>query len=266
MIKTESVINVFESDIAELWDEKGNLVKEVIENDDPIKDEILLHLKNNINILDVGCGTGGMLHYIDSKISSSTLIGVDVSSKMIDCALKKNTSEKNKFGYIVADIQREVFKPNLFDLIIAKQVLHHFAEPQMVIRNISKLLRKNGKAIIMVPGVGYQLGLIEYNEEHDLLGRFSVDKIEKMIMQNGMIPIRLIKQKFLFKFDSFEKYIRFLYCIGSLQKLSNYALKINEEYVNALHSKFNVDGIVEGEYLVAVCVNKEDSWKGGTDR
>jgi len=56
------------------------------------KEEVfkLLNIKGNEKILDVGCGNGDFLAYIEDKGCSGEMIGVDISKGMIEEAKKLN--------------------------------------------------------------------------------------------------------------------------------------------------------------------------------
>lgn len=92
-------------------------------------------------ILDVGCGEGVLGRHL-----RGTMVGVD--SDMI--ALKK--AKDNELA-IKADIERLPFKSDIFDGIIAKDVLEHLLHPLISVNEFCRVLKKEGIVFASVPDV-----------------------------------------------------------------------------------------------------------------
>ena len=96
-------------------------------------------------ILEVGAGGGRVLR----MFKQSRLTAIDVSSKFQEIA------RENLRGYDAEFILGEVDKLGLpaesFDKIICTEVLEHVSEPEPILREIARLLKPNGRAVITVP-------------------------------------------------------------------------------------------------------------------
>lgn len=89
------------------------------------------HLTNDINVLDLGCGTGlGAQLY---RPFAKHLIGVDVSSKMLDKAGEKRIYDQLE----IFDILQDWNFPHNFDLIYSSDVFVYFGDLDRVIGSIS---------------------------------------------------------------------------------------------------------------------------------
>jgi SAM-dependent methyltransferase len=71
-------------------------------------------------VLDFGCGTGDTLPMLVKGMGANSGVGVDVSSKSIDLAIKKHQSANCMF-YTVEDLPDR----NAFDLAYCNGVFHH---------------------------------------------------------------------------------------------------------------------------------------------
>lgn len=89
------------------------------------------HLTKEINILDLGCGTGlGAPLY---RPFAKCLTGVDVSSKMLERAAEKNIYDKLE----VFDILQDWAFPEKFGLIYSSDVFVYFGNLDKIIASIS---------------------------------------------------------------------------------------------------------------------------------
>ena len=89
----------------------------------------LLDIKENISILDIGCGTGWALGQIAKSVNGKGLFyGVDLSTKMIEKA-KENFKEEKQFHFIKSNAESISLDDNLFDIIICINSFHHYLNP-----------------------------------------------------------------------------------------------------------------------------------------
>ncbi len=112
---------------------------------------------NNISVLDIGCGAGNSTKMISE--TRADVIGIDFSEKMINVA--KNVYPNITFKQ--SDAENIPLEDNSTDVVIANFVVHHFAEPSKVFKEINRVLKSNGKFAFAVWGA---------NEEQSSLGAF----------------------------------------------------------------------------------------------
>jgi len=102
--------------------------------------------KNNsqILLLDLGCGPGVFSKLLAQK--GFQVYGVDFSSAMIKVAKKRTGSQK--INYLVANIYNLPFKNGYFDAIICLGVFQQIEKPKEAIKEINRVLKKEGLAVI----------------------------------------------------------------------------------------------------------------------
>ena len=96
-------------------------------------------------ILDLGCGTGALLKEIKELNIAEQLFGIDISPNMLEIA-------KNKLGndatLILGDSERLPFEDSSFDAIVCNDSFHHYPQPDIVEKEVSRCLKQNGVFII----------------------------------------------------------------------------------------------------------------------
>jgi ubiquinone/menaquinone biosynthesis C-methylase UbiE len=111
----------------------------------------LADIKENINLLDIGCGTGWALGQAAQAVNyKGSFYGVDLSEGMIEKA-KINFVGKSNFHFLIASAESIPLNDSLFDIIICTNSFHHYLNPEKAMNEISRLLKPGGKIYILDP-------------------------------------------------------------------------------------------------------------------
>ena len=111
----------------------------------------LLEVNENIHFLDVGCGTGWAVgEAAELTKGKGIFYGVDLSEKMIEKA-KENFKGRDNFHFIKANVESIPLEDNFFDVIICTNSFHHYLNPDKALKEMQRLLRKNGKLYVLDP-------------------------------------------------------------------------------------------------------------------
>lgn len=98
------------------------------------------------SILDIGSGRGLMLYYLEKYYKYERAIGTQISKAACEYS-------KNVLGLEMYD--KDILELNLgkesFDIVTLWHVLEHVKEPELYVKKIQTLLKKNGKLVIEVP-------------------------------------------------------------------------------------------------------------------
>ena len=120
------------------------VLSELIDGILPIVPGLVDKLKQNIKVLDVGCGSGRAINLMAKTFPSSHFIGYDFSSE----AIRNAKNESLKLGISNASFQKQDasnFDYNEeFDFITAFDAIHDQANPEKVLKNIRNSLKSDG--------------------------------------------------------------------------------------------------------------------------
>jgi ubiquinone/menaquinone biosynthesis C-methylase UbiE len=96
-------------------------------------------------ILDIGCGTGRYLRLLTP--SRYRVIGIDLSRRMLERA-KHRFGSRSDIRLLQASAGALPFTPCSFDRIMSGLVIDHVASAEQWFRQISGLLRTDGRAVV----------------------------------------------------------------------------------------------------------------------
>lgn len=101
-------------------------------------------------ILDIGSADGTFTKVVFDKSKADKIIGIDVLPRTVSYARRRFARSK-KMKFLVADAHNLPFKDEEFDLVVCLETLEHVEDPKRVLREIRRVLRKDGSLIVLVP-------------------------------------------------------------------------------------------------------------------
>lgn len=104
--------------------------------------------RKNIKILDLGCGDGQFLEMLQKK-GFNNLYGLDISLTRVKRArqLTGLDAKRIKKGFA----EKTPFQSGFFDIIICSEVIEHVKNPEEIVSEIHRLLKKGGFFILATP-------------------------------------------------------------------------------------------------------------------
>lgn len=94
-----------------------------------------------LSLLDVGCGTGQLLHTATTRMPFAAATGVDLSGEMLTAARRVDHSPV----FVRAAAEQLPFADGAFDLVTSTLSLHHWTDPQSGLREIARVLAPAGR-------------------------------------------------------------------------------------------------------------------------
>jgi len=98
-------------------------------------------------VLDLGCGFGWHCRYA-AEHGASSVLGVDISQKMLGEARKKTQSER--IQYVRTAAEEIDFPADSFDVVICSLVLHYVSSFEAILERIKKCLAAGGDFVFSV--------------------------------------------------------------------------------------------------------------------
>jgi len=100
-------------------------------------------------VLDIGCADGVFTNEIAKSTHAREVVGIDVLKDSVSWARRKWRGKNMKF--LVGNAHKLNFRANYFDAVYALEVMEHVSNPDKVISEIKRVLKRDGCVIILVP-------------------------------------------------------------------------------------------------------------------
>lgn len=188
-------------------------------------------------ILDIGCGGGLIAESLPYYYPKAEIYGCDVSRTAIAYA-KKLGSGKAK--YAVINNKRFLYKDNFFDVCICLDVLEHVPDVDYFLKEVRRVLKKNGTFFLIVPCEGqpftytwlFQKIHIGQSLTHRYFGHIHPEFTHKSVI--GMLEQRgFIIQKLAYSEHVFYQIMHLLLFTAPKAILEIFLGKKSDEYTNS---------------------------------
>ncbi len=113
--------------------------------------ESFLPSARNAPILDVGCGSGHFLYYLEKK-GYTGFLGIDISKQQVNFCrdnISRRISQEDAFEHLKD-------KKNAFDAVVANDLLEHIPKEEIIafLKSVFTALKNNGIFLIRTPNMG----------------------------------------------------------------------------------------------------------------
>ena len=107
--------------------------------------------KFNLEVIDLATGTGDVALVLGKLKNVKKVTGIDLSKEMVSIARKKVAQKKlnNKIDLIIGDAVTIPIENNSCDAVTVSFGIRNFNDPLKSLQNMHRILRKNGRALIM---------------------------------------------------------------------------------------------------------------------
>jgi ArsR family transcriptional regulator len=141
----------------------------------------LAHLIEPGNVLDIASGDGVNAQLLAPRASHITC--VDISQKVIDAGKKRLQSQDN-VRFELGDMHALPVKDQTFDTVLLMHALTYTSQPQIVLNEAARALRKGGKLLaVTLAKHRHEKAVEPYN--HANLG-FTLGELEQLARKAGL--------------------------------------------------------------------------------
>ncbi|TET73478.1 MAG: class I SAM-dependent methyltransferase [Candidatus Aminicenantes bacterium] len=160
------------------------------------------HLNNELEILDLGAGSGDSQHKYKGCVRK--VVGVDISEEVLT-----NSNLDEAYQCCVTNMP---FEDNRFDVAFADYLIEHLGEPTKAAREIHRVLKPGGVLIIRTPNLRHYVVLISRITPHwfhtflckKLQSKHKEDTFETYYRCNTPHRIKQVFEKYGFTLKHFE--------------------------------------------------------------
>lgn len=202
------------------------------------------HIVSGDTILEVGCGEGDLINYLPKD---AIYTGADISSFAIKQAQKVQNKKNSDFILLEKDSDTLPFPDNFFKFIVSVYALEHFKNPKKTLDEMARVLKKEGKLLIIAPNLELPISLPNAIRHKSIVFKiwFIILRIKDYFYRCfGILSFRMIKENFTEATGKYEKSDDDLtYVVSSF------------EVISYLQKHHQLEGILKNK------IKKEDGWK-----
>ncbi|MHA2279067.1 MAG: class I SAM-dependent methyltransferase [Candidatus Kariarchaeaceae archaeon] len=107
-----------------------------------------IEFRNNINILDAGCGPGFVSEKLFELYPNCTITALDYDPNMITTAKTILSNKGDRIEFIEGSITDLPCEDKVFDLVYARLLFQHLPDPEKALSEMYRVLKASGKVIV----------------------------------------------------------------------------------------------------------------------
>lgn len=134
-------------------------------------------------VLGIGCNSGGLEKIILRKVKGSTVYGIDIQATLVERAKQKGIMAR------VGKAEDLPYNDSFFDIVILSEILEHVFDPQKVLTEALRVLKKDGLMIGSVPHPRGKNAKKSPIEEHQYHARI----FNKRTLKKLLSPLRNVE-------------------------------------------------------------------------
>lgn len=132
------------------------------------------------DIVEIGCGRGGGLHYIAKRFLTASALGIDLNKQGIDFC-NRHYKEAG-ISFLCGDAQNLVLEDNICDVVLNVESSHRYPEMARFLHEVYRILRSGGH--FLFTDFRYDYEMEELRKDLELSG---LSVIEERIINKEVV-------------------------------------------------------------------------------
>jgi ubiquinone/menaquinone biosynthesis C-methylase UbiE len=137
--------------------------------------------KTHYKVLDVGCGTGGLLGYLVKQVPMLP-VGIDLFAGALPYCCRRGLNAVS-----VANATALPFDDALFDFVVTQDVIEHVEEDHIALIEIHRVCAPGGLVLVLVPAFQFLWSARDVRLNH--YRRYTIHQIAQVIEASGFIVL-----------------------------------------------------------------------------
>lgn len=104
-------------------------------------------LESGDRVLDVGCGLGGTLAYLNEHLDDMRLVGVNIDERQLQLCRTLKARGSNRLQWQLADACQLPFPDNSFDCVLSIEAMFHFTSRRQFFSEVFRVLKPQGRFV-----------------------------------------------------------------------------------------------------------------------
>jgi 2-polyprenyl-3-methyl-5-hydroxy-6-metoxy-1,4-benzoquinol methylase len=125
-----------------------------------LQDVLKKHIAKDMKVVEIGFAPGKQLSYVAKKYGAN-VTGLDYSQRGIDTAKELFATIGIKADLRCEDVFNNTLPSDSYDVVYSAGVIEHFEDPTEIVWQHVRLLKKGGKAVILIPNYGGVYGRLQ---------------------------------------------------------------------------------------------------------
>jgi MPBQ/MSBQ methyltransferase len=117
------------------------------------RDEVakMVDVGKQLQVLDVGCGTGYTTLGVLSVFNVGQVIGIDQNLRQLHRAVRNLSAHKSRTIFSQGDVESLPFRDGIFDAVISAGAVEYFPDPEKALKEMVRVAKPQGRVIIAGP-------------------------------------------------------------------------------------------------------------------
>ncbi|MCF7790777.1 MAG: methyltransferase domain-containing protein [Victivallales bacterium] len=140
-----------------------------------------LKLKENVRVLDVGCGAGTAISLLNADLTEAEFSGIDYSPDMLELTKENNKSllSDKRLEIYHASVDNLPFEDNYFDFAVGVETIYFWPDKINGLAEIKRVLKKNSAFAMINEAYNFE-GLETFSEEmYKMSKNMEINSIEE---------------------------------------------------------------------------------------